>query len=236
MKKINFSDWTFIFDFDGTLADTTMVGVDRINYICKKIKLEEGKIPDKITLRELWGLPYKDLINIIAKRFDWLDSDCENFWKEDFLYINPKPKKFASINTALNYVYDIGVNLAIISSREKESIIELAPICGINLNFFEYVQGSNCHEHIKPDPKVFDLIENYLTEKGRDIGKVVYIGDTVNADYEAAKKRGLKFVAIASSFMSTPADFVASGLDKKMIFNNPADLCINTDKIIKFYH
>lgn len=235
MKKINFSDWTFAFDFDGTLANTTMIGVDRINYICKKIKLDSNKIPDKMIFRDLWGLPYKDLIDIIAEKFNWSDADYNNFWKEDFTYINPRPKKFVSIDSALNYLYDIGVELAIISSREKESIIELAPFCGINLNFFKYIQGNNCHEHIKPDPKVFNPIKSHLQEKGRDIDKLIYIGDTVNADYEAAKRMGLKFVAISSSFMSTPADFIMAGLNREMIFNNPADLCINADKIIRFY-
>lgn len=235
MKKINFSDWTFAFDFDGTLANTTMIGVDRINYICKKIKLNSNKIPDKIIFRDLWGLPYKDLIGVIAKKFNWSDDDYENFWKEDSVYTNPKPKKFASISSALSYVYGIGVELAIISSRDKQSIIELSPFCGIDLEFFKYVQGNDCHEHTKPDPRVFNPIENYLHEKGRDINKLIYVGDTVNADYEAAKRGGLKFVAVASSFMSTPADFIMVGLDKEMIFNNPADLCINADKIIKFY-
>ena len=71
-----------------------------------------------------------------------------------------------------------------------------------------------------------------MNDSGRDIGKLIYVGDTVKADFEAAKKANLKFAAIASSFISTPADFMAAGLDKKLIFTNPADFCIDIDLVI----
>jgi len=235
MRRKKFSDWSLIFDFDGTLAKTTMIGVERINNICQEIELDKNKTPDNNTLRRLWGLPYRTLIEIVANEFGWSDSEFENFWIEDSLYINPKPKKFNSIDHALSYIHEIGFNLGIISSRDRGSIIELATTCGIDLNLFDYLQGSHCHDFMKPDPRVFDLFEDHLKQKGRDVNKVIYVGDTVLADYEAAKRKGLKFVAIASSFISTPADFMSAGLSEKLIFDNPADLCLNIDEVIDFY-
>lgn len=237
-KIIDFSEWTVAFDFDGTLVKTTEIGVNRIKTVCSEIGLPSNKMPDNQILRSLWGMPYHDLIQVISDELLWSQSELKSFWEEDTIYElhkNPKPKRNIFINSGLRYLHEVGIDLMIISSREKKSIIEVATDAKLNLDFFKFIQGNSCHDFIKPDPRVFDPIKKILNDSGRDIGKLIYVGDTVKADFEAAKKADLKFAAIASSFISTPADFMAAGLDKKLIFTNPADFCIDVDLVIKSY-
>lgn len=234
-KKNNWSDWTFVFDFDGTIANTTMLGINRVRHICEKMDLIPEKTPNRQALREVWGLPYQELVNTLAQKFNWSKKDYENFWEEELNYVSPELEKFTEIEFSLKYLHGNKIKMLILSSREKHSIIHIAPLYGIDLKLFEYIQGGDCHKHTKPDPRVFDPIMDYLQEKGRDLDKLIYIGDTVDFDYMAARRRGIKFVAVASSFISTPNDFISAGLNKEMIFSGPANVCFNFQKIIEFY-
>lgn len=235
MKKINFSEWVFIWDFDGTLVKTTDEGVKRIEFVCKKIGLIPSKIPSKERLKKLWGAPYPEFIAEVSSDLSWSKQNLVDFWREEGEYGNYKFKKFPCINEGLRYLKDIGVRLAILSSREKESILEMSEKCGLDLSPFSYVQGNNCHDFVKPDKRVFDKVEDFFALQGVTMDKLVYIGDTVDFDYKAALNKGLPFVAIASSFVAEPQDFIAAGLNEDLVYTDPAGLCIEVDKIIEVF-
>jgi FMN phosphatase YigB (HAD superfamily) len=176
-----------------------------------------------------------ELVIKVSDELSWGKQDLINYWKEEKKYKYPKPKKFGYINSGLQYLKDIGVKLAIISSRDKKSMLKIAEECGLNLSFFSYIQGNGCHDFVKPDKRVFDKVEEFFVSQGMTLDKFVYIGDTVDYDYQAARNRGFLFVAVASSFIATPTDFIVAGLNKKLIYTDPSELCLEVDRIIKFF-
>lgn len=232
-KILDFSEWVFIFDFDGTLVKTTEIGVQRIKSICQQIGLPSNKIPDNLMLRSFWGYPYTDLVIKISDSLSWSKQEVLDYWRADKTYLSPRAKRFTFVNSALEYLRDIGIKLALVSSRKREDIINVAEEAGLNVSFFAYIQGNECHDFTKPDPRVFDKIEEFFVSQGMSPDKFVYIGDTVICDLKAAQNRGYRFVATATSFVATPADFMSAGLNKNLIYTNPSELAIDVDKIIE---
>lgn len=105
--------------------------------------------------------------------------------------------------------------LALISSRERESLERRFREADINLGIFDFIQGlEDCPYH-KPDSRVFNPVLWKMRQRSIENEKMVYIGDTLG-DYEAARGAGIKFIAVLTG-AGAKEDFLEAGLREDCI-------------------
>jgi len=171
-----------IFDFDGTIADT-------INFIrtifnfpeTKNINWEELKSKETKEIFKDLGIPLIEIPFILKKVRDILHQEVE------------KIKPIEGIEKALFKIKENHCQLGILTSCPQKTVAKFLKIN--NLDFFDFVYSES---------NIFNKAEklnNLLKEKKFNPQNVFYVGDETR-DVEAAKKVGVKTVAVTWGFNS----------------------------------
>ena len=181
-----------IFDFDGTLADT----VDILLSITNRLSAEFGfKSATKEELAQLSNLNSWQILQysgISIFKFPLLIRRL----KAELHSEVPHIQLFPGIKEVLLELKKRGFQLGIITSNSKENVLGSLEKNGLQDTFTFIYSGSTFGKH-----KVINKwlrIENIHTEK------VVYVGDEIR-DIDAAKKTGIKVIAVGWGFNSQEA-------------------------------
>jgi phosphoglycolate phosphatase len=181
-----------IFDFDGTLADT----VDILLSITNRLSAEFGfKSATKEELAQLSNLNSWQILQysgISIFKFPLLIRRL----KAELHSEVPHIQLFPGIKEVLLELKKRGFQLGIITSNSRENVLGTLEKNGLQDTFTFIYSGSTFGKH-----KVINKwlrIENIHTEK------VVYVGDEVR-DIDAAKKTGIKVIAVGWGFNSPQA-------------------------------
>jgi HAD superfamily hydrolase (TIGR01509 family) len=181
-----------IFDFDGTLADT----IDILLSITNRLSTEFGfKSATKEELAQLSNLNSWQILQysgISIFKFPLLIRRL----KAELHREVPQIQLFPGIKEVLLELKKRGFQLGIITSNSRENVLGALEKNGLQDTFTFIYSGSTFGKH-----KVINKwlrIENIHTEK------VVYVGDEIR-DIDAAKKTGIKVIAVGWGFNSPQA-------------------------------
>ena len=181
-----------IFDFDGTLADT----IDILLSITNRLSAELGfKSATKEQIAQLSNLTSWQLLQysgISIFKFPLLIRRLKAELRSEI----PNIQLFAGIKEVLLELKKLGFQLGIITSNSRENVLASLETNGVQDTFTFIYSGSTFGKH-----KVINKwlrIENIHTEK------VVYVGDEIR-DIDAAKKTGIKVIAVGWGFNSQEA-------------------------------
>ncbi len=170
-----------IFDFDGTLADSTAVFASAWNTLAQKYKFKGIELKEIDTLKKL-------SISERSKLFDFpmykLPMILPQFYKLYRQSLN-EVHLFEGMKEVLLEIDKRGYKIIIISSNSKENILEFLKMNGIHC-----VADVLCSNRIFGKDKV---MKKFLKESNVSATEVVYIGDE-QRDIVACKKAGVPII------------------------------------------
>ena len=181
-----------IFDFDGTLADT----IDILLNITNRLSAEFGfKSATKEELAQLSGLtPWQILrySGISIFKFPLLIRKL----KAELRCEIPNIQLFPGIKEVLLELKKLGFQLGIITSNSRENVLASLEKNGLQGTFTFIYSGSTFGKH--------KVINRWLKREHINAEEVVYVGDEIR-DIDAAKKTGIKVIAVSWGFNSHSA-------------------------------
>ncbi len=170
-----------IFDFDGTLADSTAVFASAWNTLAQKYKFKGIELKEIDTLKKL-------SISERSKLFDFpmykLPMILPQFYKLYRQSLNDV-HLFEGMKEVLLEINKRGYKIIIISSNSKDNILEFLKMNGIHC-----VADVLCSNRIFGKDKV---MKKFLKESNVSATEVVYIGDE-QRDIVACKKAGVPII------------------------------------------
>lgn len=179
-----------IFDFDGTIADTldTVVNISNrlaANFGYKQTSQEEIAYLKNLNSREIIkqsGISIFKVPFLIRKVKAELNKEIKNL------------KPIPGIKEALTQIKNKNHQLLILTSNSKENVV----------SFLEENDMQNLFEFIVSGATLFGksrIINNILKQENLSSQQVFYIGDETR-DIEAARKSGIKVIAVGWGFNS----------------------------------
>lgn len=178
-----------LFDFDGTLADTVL-GIQRT--MQETFKAMSLPIPPDEEIRATIGLPLYDSLKSLNNLSDEKATEATNLYHQLF----PKFEVtyvtiFPEVKETLEWLASQGVRMAIVTSRNVESLDLINSSRGIN-DYFETRITASDNLPSKPAPDmVYDLLERMKLEKE----DVIVVGDTT-FDIDMGNSAGCETVAV----------------------------------------
>ena len=181
-----------IFDFDGTLADT----IDILLSITNRLSAEFGfKSATKEELAQLSNLNSWQILQysgISIFKFPLLIRRLKGELHSEIPHI----QLFPGIKEVLLELKKRGFQLGIITSNSRENVLASLAKNGLQDTFTFIYSGSTFGKH--------KVINKWLRIENINPQKVVYVGDEVR-DIDAAKKTGIKVIAVGWGFNSQEA-------------------------------
>lgn len=171
---------TVVFDFDGTLADTSELIINSFQTIYKKFFGEEKPIehisqffgePLKVTLEREFPQPFEDVFN------EYREYQSGRF--------NADVKLFNNAAEILQYLKSKNIKTAVVTSRMRESVIKALNYFNID-KYFDVVIAVNDTINHKPHPEPLLKAINLL---GTSPDKTLFVGDS-KFDMECANNAG----------------------------------------------
>jgi len=180
----------FIFDFDGTIADTHRYIVKISNRLSKEfnyntISLEEIELLKDKTAQEIINhlkVPILKIPAILARA------------KKEFHKEVASLKPFHGLKEMLKNLQKSGIAMGILSSNSYQNILKF--LNNHDLNIFEFIHSS---------PMVMSknkCLKKLMEEKNFSDKQILYIGDEVR-DITAARKLGIKIAAVTWGYNSS---------------------------------
>ncbi|MEG4803047.1 HAD-IA family hydrolase [Microcoleus sp. ARI1-B5] len=181
-----------IFDFDGTLADT----IDILLSITNRLSAEFGfKSATKEELAQLSNLTSWQILRysgISLFKFPLLIRKLRSELRREI----PNIQLFGGIKEVLLELKNLGFQLGIITSNSLENVLEAVEINGLQGTFTFVYSSSTFGKH--------KVINRWLIREHINPEEVVYVGDEIR-DIDAAKKTGIKIIAVGWGFNSQEA-------------------------------
>ena len=183
MVKIN----TVLFDFDGTVMDTTGVIVDSWQHTFRTIEGKERPVQEIIAT---FGEPLEVTMSKFFPRFDTAEaiSIYRSFHRDNF---GERIKLFPGVKELLVALKEKGYKTGLVTSRLKGTTMEGLERYGIKDCFDAIVTCDDCEKH-KPDPEPINITLQKLDSKPE--GSIM-LGDTM-LDILCAKNAGVKSVLV----------------------------------------
>lgn len=180
-----------IFDFDGTLADTTATILQTYRMAIKELGAESRTDTE---CQATIGLPLKEGFTRLYPDLDTSALDnCVAVYRRIFndnkhLLI---PKLYEGVKETLGRLSNMGIQMSIASSRSRESLIEFCHDNGI-FEFFSLVLGADDVARAKPDPEPVLLTLERLDKKAN---QAIVVGD-MPVDIEMGRGAGCRTVGV----------------------------------------
>jgi HAD superfamily hydrolase (TIGR01549 family) len=205
---MNKTSTTFIFDFDGTIADTHYYIIQVSNQLAKEfgystiLPEEIENLKDK-TVQEVikhLNVPLMKIPAIVARAKKEFQKDIKNL------------EPINGLKDALSHIKRIGTKIGILSSNAIDNIQSFLELH--DLNFFDFVQSTTSiwGKHI--------CLNKLIKKNNLNKDDVVYIGDEMR-DISAAKKLGIRVVAVTWGYNSSKA---LEKLNPDYLCKTPEDL------------
>ena len=161
-----------VFDFDGTLADSTEGILQTTRATFARMGLP---MPEDADVRQGIGLPLKGALRTAGVPENRLDEGAD-IYHEVFYEVAPKHiVLFPGVKEALEKLASRGYRMSIATSRSEQSLVMLLGEHGIS-QYFEVLGSVGCVENPKPAP---DIVLWVLGRMGATPDQTLVIGDTV---------------------------------------------------------
>ncbi|WP_404804218.1 HAD-IA family hydrolase [Lysinibacillus sp. S1] len=170
-----------IFDFDGTLADSTAVFASAWNTLAQKYKFKGIELKEIDTLKKLSISERSKLFDFPMYKWPMILPQFYKLYRQSLNDVH----LFEGMKELLIEIDKRGYKILIISSNSKENILEFLKMNGIHC-----VADVLCSNRIFGKDKV---MKKFLKEANVDSSNVVYIGDE-QRDIVACKKAGIPII------------------------------------------
>lgn len=202
----------FLFDFDGTIADSYKTAVDIYNKICHKYKGSPVLEDEFINNRDLEIPEILKAHNIAAYKLPLIIREMKFLLNKEIESI-PMVDGILDVLAQLHFrKYTMGI----ISSNSRQNILKFLKIHNL-VKYFTFIHtGSNLFGKQRTLKKV-------LTRHNLTTDQVVYIGDEVR-DIQATNALGIKCITVDWGYNS-----------KKILAEfNPSKICSHPQEIIQY--
>jgi len=198
-----------IFDFDGTIVDTSEDIASAVNFALSKVGLEPR---DKDFIWKYTSDGALQMINaILGKSNMHLNREVIKYF---FQYYEKHPADHTRLKAGVRELLENtnGIKKVILSNRYKWLLEKILNELGIREYFLE-VFGADSFPKTKPDPyPLLQIINKYRSSKADSI----LIGDSIN-DIIASKSAGIKCIIVPSRV--TPIDKIKELKPFKIVNN-----------------
>ncbi|MFO8016641.1 MAG: HAD hydrolase-like protein [Candidatus Woesearchaeota archaeon] len=209
-----------IFDFDDTLVMTKEISINKHKEAARRL----GISFDENELIKRWGMPWPALLH------EFMGDRTEEFISMMGGMDEFRIRRFKGANKAISEARGKGALLGILSSSERDWILQKSKDAGIRLDLFEgdLVFSSEDVRRHKPHPKSFEVIIDKLKVKGISKSEITYCGDSL-MDFRTSSAAGVNFIAVTTGFATTE-DFIREGVERENIIDSIAGLPEILDK------
>ncbi|MGE7673680.1 HAD hydrolase-like protein [Lysinibacillus sp. NPDC094403] len=173
-----------IFDFDGTLADSTAVFASAWNTIAQKYKFKGIELKEIESLKKLSIAERSKLFDFPMYKLPMILPQFYRLYRQSLNDVH----LYDGIKEVLMEIDKRGYKILIISSNSQENILEFLKMNGIHC-----VSNVLCSNRIFGKDKV---IKKFLKDSSITPSDVLYIGDE-QRDIVACKKAGVPIVWVS---------------------------------------
>lgn len=178
-----------VFDFDGTLADTTEGILKTTEATLQRMRLPAAEAS---VVQQAIGLPLQGSLRAAGVPEDRIE-EAVDVYHELFYDVAPKHITiFQGVREGLELLAGKGFRMAIATSRGEPSLVSLLTEHGIR-QYFEVLGTTGCVERPKPAP---DLVLWVLERFGASPEEAMVIGDTTY-DIEMGSAAGCSTCAVS---------------------------------------
>lgn len=216
-----------LFDFDGTLADSEAVLVDLVN---QALADRGHAAADAAWIAAHIGLPLERLMQTVAPQLDAgeVAAVCAGYRSRAR---EPEVVRrfvlFPGVREALFALRDEGVRLAITTSKNRGTTVDIVDHCGI-AGVLDAIFGGDSVTRGKPHP---EMVETALAHFGCAPERALLVGDT-SFDIEMGQAAGVATCAVtwgmqpAAALRRLGPDFVIDRIDQLVGFQM-ASIAVN---------
>lgn len=199
-----------VFDWDGTLMDSTTQITRSIQAACRDLHLP---IPDDAAARYVIGLGLSEALQTAVPTLAQQDyPKLVERYRIHYLLDDVPTELFAGVRDMLEELHDTGYLLAVATGKSRAGLNRALDETGLTHVF----DGTRCADETfsKPHPAMLQELTNEL---GQDMARTVMIGDTTH-DLQMAINAGAAGIGVA--YGAHPADgllalqprFIATGV------------------------
>jgi phosphoglycolate phosphatase-like HAD superfamily hydrolase len=208
-KRVNSGQKYLVFDFDGTIADSLIVGVGLFNDLAESKGIKPLEFND---IDELRNQPLKSHLKTAKVPFWKLPFLLREFQKEIYKHMDDIPP-FNGIEGILSQLHMSGYRIGLLTSNSEENVEVFMEKHSMGHLFdFMYFGASLWGKN--------RTIKKMIKEQKIQKEDILYIGDETR-DIKGAQKAGVKVAAVSWGFSSH--EFL-SPYNPDYLFDKPSDL------------
>lgn len=179
---------TVVFDFDGTIAETLLAGVDILNSYSADFGFRKVEQEEIENLREKTFAEIIQLFGVSLVKVPFIINKV----KKELLRSMDKIKIVPEMKKAMDEIKEAGFGVGLLSSNSDEN---LRKFCAQNKLTFDFIYSGG---------SIFgkdQVMKKMLKKEKLDTENIWYVGDEVR-DIEAARKTGVRIVSVSWGFNS----------------------------------
>lgn len=201
---------TIIFDFDGTLANSTRHFLEIAQKLAPEFKINLENVDENL-IKKLKKKSYRQIMQHFGINILQVPKITKRV-HEEFMKTLDDVVLFEEIAEVIKILKDKGVPIGILTSNSKENVQKI--LKNNQLAVFDFVYES----------KVFGqkskVLEKIIRKYGFEKENTIYVGDETR-DIEAAQKAGILSAAVGWGFNDIE---VLNNLNPDVVLLNPKDL------------
>jgi len=178
-----------IFDFDGTLADSTAVFASAWNTLAQKYKFKGIEFKEIESLKKLSIAERSKLFDFPMYKLPMILPQFYRLYRQSLNEVH----LYEGIKDVLMEIDKRGYKILIISSNSQENILEF-----LKMNGIQCVSNVLCSNRIFGKDKV---LKKFLKDSSSSASDVLYIGDE-QRDIVACKKVGVPIIWVSWGYDS----------------------------------
>lgn len=180
-----------LFDFDGTILDTSGLIIASLQHVAK---VHCGKVLSEADLRPILGRTMRDTMQVLAP--GWPQEPLIATYRAHQIANEDRISIFPTVEETLMALNAVGIRMAIVTSRRRETAICALERFGIEKYFSVVVGAHQCKKH-KPDPEPLYMALDALQLTSAEC---VMVGDSP-ADLAGGHNAGMKSAVVRWSYM-----------------------------------
>ena len=180
-----------IFDFDGTLADTT---ADTISVYQQTIKALAAEPRSDAECQATIGIPLKEGFRQLYPDYSESELDnCVTTYRKIYNADLDKfsPQLYPGVMESIDKLHSLGIKMSVASSRSRHSLVVFCEKTGLS-NYMSLIIGAEDVTHAKPDPEPVLMT---LQQLNQDACETIVVGD-MPVDIAMGKGAGCMTVGV----------------------------------------
>ncbi len=178
-----------VFDWDGTLFDSTAQIVHSMQAACREFEMP---VPKAETARYTIGLGWQEALMIAVPKLDAKDyQNFANAYRRHYLTGEPHLQLFDGVPTMLRELRDAGYLLAIATGASRAGLNRALALLELTSAF----DATRCADQTfaKPHPA---MLQELGEELNQPMSRTLMVGDTIH-DLQMAANAGAQSIAVA---------------------------------------